>query len=633
MADKLAHSSSRWRQKKYIKAILGILVSLFCLWWVLHSVEKEEIFAAVRNIDPIWILAALLTTLWSYVLRAWRWPFFFGRQPPNFYDSFRCLIIGFFMNNMLPARMGEIVRAYLGSKATKQSGTIVLATIAAERLADGLAISLLFAVLFTFTSHPDEIERAQELYIVAYLFLFAAVITGVVLYKRQAIFSFLEKLGQIMPGHISNYTLVRIKRFIQGLEPLFRPSSVFVLSIFSLVVWLVELLVYYEVSVAFGYRMTLGGLSLFLAAVNFSSLIPAAPGGIGVIEAFATFALVRIGVNKETALAMVAAQHLIQYTVVGIPGAFYFFVNLGGKIPESVEAEMRDENGVVVAKYADVSQAKPTPIAEASFSSSSQVDLRSSAPEEIDISIVIPAYNEEYRLPTTLLSVLEYIKTRPENFEVLVVDDGSTDGTSKVAKQFTALSPSVRLLVYPGNRGKGYAVRFGIMNARGQLVLYNDADGATPIQEIERLEEALAGGVHVAIGSRAMYSRSTAVQTVWYRKYIGRVFNGIVNMLLLPGIADTQCGFKMFLRPVARYLFSRTKADRFSFDVEVLFLARKAGLKMVEVPVNWTNVPGSKINLAVDSASMFLDLLKFRLRDLFGAYGHVTYEEFLREGK
>jgi len=232
-----------------------------------------------------------------------------------------------------------------------------------------------------------------------------------------------------------------------------------------------------------------------------------------------------------------------------------------------------------------------------------------------------------------LLAVLEYTKKRPESFEILVVDDGSSDNTAKVALQFSELSPEVKLLTYPNNRGKGYAVKFGVTNARGRIILFDDADGATPIEEIERLEEAVLGGAQIAIGSRAMFSKHTAVETVWYRKYIGRIYNGIVNMLILPGIADTQCGFKMFVGPAARSIFSRTFSERFAFDVEVLFLARKLGLKIVEVPVNWTNIPGSKVNLARDSLAMFVDILKVRLRDAFGAYGRISHEDFLKESR
>jgi len=243
-------------------------------------------------------------------------------------------------------------------------------------------------------------------------------------------------------------------------------------------------------------------------------------------------------------------------------------------------------------------------------------------PDLLDLSVVIPAYNEEHRLPQTLLSILEYFDARKLSYEVIVVDDGSRDSTAKVVRQFSRLSPQVKLLMCPRNRGKGYAVRLGMMNALGALILYDDADGASPIEEFARLEAAMNLGADIAIGSRAIFAADTAVKTIFIRKAMGRVFNLLVNLLLLPQITDTQCGFKLFRRAVARRIFSQQHADGFSFDVEILFLAKRAGFKITEVPINWTNVPGSKVNLIKDSLLMFIDVVRFRLRDLFGGYSN-----------
>ncbi len=600
---------------------LGITVSILCIAWVLSSVEGDEVLGHIRDANYFLLFTAALTTFLSYLIRSWRWPFFFERNAPGLSDSFRCLITGFFMNNILPARMGELIRAHLGGRATNQSRSVVLATVAAERLADGLVISLLFAILFSTYHVGAEQGAVKEMFLVAYLFLAVGLFTACVLVWRQRIFRILRKLGDIMPGHFSSYTLLRIEKFIQGLEPLLVPKRVFILLLISVGVWLVELFVYFQIGWAFGVELTLGSAVLFLAAVNFSSLIPAAPGAIGVIEAFATMALVRIGLDKETAFAMVVLQHGIQYLVVGLPGTYFFFSRLGGRIPVSPDDENEeDESGVAKPNaFADVSEPRPLPREQ------QQDPLAELSAEEldkatVDVSVIIPAYNEEQRLPQTLLSVTEYLKGREGSFEVLVVDDGSQDGTAKVVTQFEKLSDSVRLLGYPNNRGKGFAVKFGMLNARGALMIYNDADGASPIEEMARLEAAIADGAQVAIGSRAMYSRETKVATVWYRKCMGRVFNGLVNVLLLPGIADTQCGFKMFERSVGRRIFSKQKEEGFAFDVEILFLARKYGCKIAEVPINWTNIPGSKVRLVHDSMGMFLDIVKIRLRDVLGGY-------------
>jgi dolichyl-phosphate beta-glucosyltransferase len=231
----------------------------------------------------------------------------------------------------------------------------------------------------------------------------------------------------------------------------------------------------------------------------------------------------------------------------------------------------------------------------------------------IEVSIIIPAYNEERRLPPTLIDVIDYFDRRNLAYEVLVIDDGSRDGTAEVVRKFERVRHQVRLIQLPKNYGKGHAVRLGVLNSRGAKVLFADADGATPIGEFERLEKALSSGGDIAIGSRALTSTDTKVTTSIHRRALGRVFNKCVNVILLPSIADTQCGFKMFTRKAAIFLFKRQRADRFSFDVELLYMAHKAKMAVKEVPINWKNVPGSKVNLVVDSLCMFRDVFRFRV--------------------
>lgn len=232
----------------------------------------------------------------------------------------------------------------------------------------------------------------------------------------------------------------------------------------------------------------------------------------------------------------------------------------------------------------------------------------------VTISIVIPAYNEARRLPPTLVDMIDFFDSRKVSYEIIVVDDGSRDGTEDVVKKFQRIRPTVRLIRLPQNHGKGHAVRTGVLNATGQRILFADADGSTPIGEFLRLDAALDTGFDCAIGSRAKKSDETVVKTRWYRLVLGRIFNGCVNLVLLPGIADTQCGFKLFTAQSARFLFERQRANRYSFDVEILYLARLAGIKVVEVPISWHNVPGSKVNLILDSARMLRDVFVFRWR-------------------
>jgi dolichyl-phosphate beta-glucosyltransferase len=232
----------------------------------------------------------------------------------------------------------------------------------------------------------------------------------------------------------------------------------------------------------------------------------------------------------------------------------------------------------------------------------------------VDVSIVVPAFNEERRLPPTLLDMVDFFDRLPLTYEIIVVDDGSTDTTSEVVRKFERVREQVKLIQLPKNYGKGHAVRLGILNSRGNFILFADADGATPIDEFNRLYSAMQSGAEIAIGSRAVTSTETRVTTSIHRKLLGRVFNRCVNTALLPSIADTQCGFKMFTRNAALFLFKRQHADRFSFDVEILYIARKADIAVVEVAINWTNVPGSKVNLLTDSMRMLRDVFTFKMR-------------------
>jgi dolichyl-phosphate beta-glucosyltransferase len=237
-----------------------------------------------------------------------------------------------------------------------------------------------------------------------------------------------------------------------------------------------------------------------------------------------------------------------------------------------------------------------------------------------DLSIVVPAYNEEARLEPTLRDIALHFRRLQRNVEILVVDDGSRDGTAALVNRLTAELPEVRLIRMPANRGKGYAVRAGVVNSTGCSVLFADADGATPISELARLEEALAAGADIAIGSRNVHGAGVEVRARFYRRVIGRAFHLLVETLTVRGIADTQCGFKLFRGDVAQDLFSRMRMDGFSFDVEVLLMAQRGGYTVAEMPVNWTHQPGSRVNLVTDSLRMARDLFIIRGHALRGWY-------------
>ncbi len=235
-------------------------------------------------------------------------------------------------------------------------------------------------------------------------------------------------------------------------------------------------------------------------------------------------------------------------------------------------------------------------------------------------SIIIPAYNEEKRLPAYLREIIIYFDGRKETYEVIVVDDGSQDGTVSEIERFRASAPSVRLIKSARNRGKGYAVRTGMLEARGVLRLFTDADGATPIREIERLELSIAGGADIAVGSRTVQDPTRTVQARAFRKITGSLFNLVVRSLGVANITDTQCGFKLFRAPVARALFRVQRCTGYSFDVELLFVAQRNKYRIVEVPVHWTDQAGSKVRVARDGLRMLYDIWTVRRNYRRGLY-------------
>lgn len=231
------------------------------------------------------------------------------------------------------------------------------------------------------------------------------------------------------------------------------------------------------------------------------------------------------------------------------------------------------------------------------------------------LSIVIPAYNEAERLPASLAAVRAWADVAGMPVEILICDDGSRDETATFVRDAAAEDARVRLVSLGQNRGKGAAVRHGVLQARHAWVLISDADLSTPIEEAERLAAAAkARGVPVAIGSRDVADSDIEVHQPWYREAMGRTFNRIVQTLAVPGVRDTQCGFKLLRTDVARAAFDRATVDGFAFDVELLMLVRKLGYEIVEVGVRWRNDDRSTVDPLRDSARMFADVLRLRWR-------------------
>jgi len=235
-------------------------------------------------------------------------------------------------------------------------------------------------------------------------------------------------------------------------------------------------------------------------------------------------------------------------------------------------------------------------------------------------SIVIPAYNESARIAATLDRVLAYASDHQWRAEIIVVDDGSHDSTPEIIRGYIARNPSVRLVQNPGNRGKGYSVRNGMLHAHGEIMLFSDADLSSPIEEAEQLFASIAQGNDIAIGSRWVRAELQTRKQPFYRQVLGRIFNLMLRVMLGLNFKDTQCGFKAFTRGAAQAVFPFQHIERWGFDPELLFLASKAGLKVAEVPVAWAHREGTRIHPIKDGFRMAGDLLHIRWNSLVGKY-------------
>ncbi|NQU42097.1 glycosyltransferase family 2 protein [bacterium] len=225
-------------------------------------------------------------------------------------------------------------------------------------------------------------------------------------------------------------------------------------------------------------------------------------------------------------------------------------------------------------------------------------------------SVIIPMYNEENRIGPSLQAVVDFMDQRSPSYEILVVDDGSTDASVAFVRQ---RFPHVRLLLNPGNRGKGYSVRAGLLASKGRWRLFSDADLSTPIEEIARFEKELTNGADVVIGSRALPESILEVRQAWWREISGRLFNKLVRLVSGLPFHDTQCGFKAYTAEAAKHIASLQRLEGWAFDVEHLHLARKMGLDVREIPVRWLNSADSRIHFLRDASRMLIDVIRIRL--------------------
>lgn len=304
--------------KRTLLHLLQWALTLVALNYAFRGIDWGTFRAHLWLMQVPWFALGFALTCGSYLLRARRWESLFPTPTLRYVDSVRVLILGFFMNNVLPGRAGELVRAHMGSKVTGEKRTLVLATVASERLIDGFTISVIF-LLFGLGLGDSEMERG--LFLVACLFGVVTAGVLVTLAMREPLFVAAKRVAAHFNNRAAHYVLEKFQIFINGLSPLTHKGTLPAVVAWSVVVWLIEMAVYYAVGRAYGVSLPWGHVVLFMVAVNFASLVPLAPGGLGMIEAVGSRALMSIGVSQELALTMVVTQHLIQYVVVGIPGA------------------------------------------------------------------------------------------------------------------------------------------------------------------------------------------------------------------------------------------------------------------------------------------------------------------------
>lgn len=236
------------------------------------------------------------------------------------------------------------------------------------------------------------------------------------------------------------------------------------------------------------------------------------------------------------------------------------------------------------------------------------------------LSIVIPVYNEEKRIHASLSKVVDYVKKNgiSDNSEIIVVNDGSLDNTVSVINQFKEDYNFIKLVDYKDNKGKGYAVKKGVLSAKGDYILFMDADLSTPLEEINKVIRFLDMSYDLSIGSRGLKDSKIIIQQPIYRRAMGKIFNLTVRLLLIKKIRDTQCGFKCFKKEVAREIFNQTKINGFCFDVEVLYIAQRKGYRIKEIPVKWYDFPDSKVGIFKDSLKMLIEIFKIKFINKYG---------------
>jgi dolichyl-phosphate beta-glucosyltransferase len=618
---------------RFWQLVIALTVSGLVLYALLGRFDLHGTMVFVRGADASRLMTGVALMILSYFLRGARWTIW--ERSLTYWDSLRLILIGFMGNNVLPARLGELLRAHCAAAVTAddRGRTTALGSIVAERTLDGVTLATFGLVSVALVTVDHRLEWALFGISIAFAGLGCALLCGACFHRR--IRSLIGVARRKFPGHITAFAGEKIAQFIDGLLPLATTPRLVAAVALTTLIWTVEVWCCYLIGTAVWNGMSLPLAHLMLVVVNFASLVPFTIGGIGTVEAIAPFYLISAGWPPPAALATVLLQHAAQYLFTTITGAVLYIWGGFYRLPFAQPKRTVTRQTREVSPSPDATDASIVAETRSSLLRY-RASLKPASRDEPQLSIVIPAYNEQSRLPRTVLATLRWCSALSLDFELIIVDDGSGDETLALARLFEDSDVRIRTLACP-HTGKGATVRLGVLNARGRVVMFMDADGATPLDEIPKLLGAIDSGYDVAIGSRVLQRPGEIeVTTSLHRRLIGRAFALCVNLFAIDGIGDTQCGFKAFRRSAVPAIFSRQRILGFAFDVEILFIARRLGLSIVEIPVNWQAQPGSKVNLVTDSIRMLWDISHVRWLhrgSLRGRPGVENQELRLDEGK
>lgn len=609
--------------KRITEFAISLILAGLIVYALFRHFDVQQTMESVRHAHAGSLIFGIALMAAAYLLRGARWRIW--ERSLTYWNSLRLILIGFMGNNVLPGRLGEVLRAHCAAAKVEagRGRSSALGSIGAERILDGLILGVFGLVAIALVPLGHRLD-----WVLLLPSLFFAVLTAALVFTfrhHDWIRSLLSAASRRFPGRVTAFSRDKATGILDGFLPLGTAPRMLGAIATTGIIWGLEIGACYVFGHAVWSGMTVRVALLFLVVVNFASLVPLTMGGIGTIEAAGPLFLIASGVPAQFALAMVLLQHAAQYLLTTISGGLLYWTGGFHRVP------VLRPKAVAIAH-------SPAPGAVQSSIERASPDLhkpgavfegRPKPGAEFQLSIVIPAYNEQARLPRTARETLRWCASRQIEFELIIVDDGSQDETLALARRFEESDARVRAIARP-HMGKGAAVRAGALNAKGRFVLFMDADGATPLDEIPKLIAAVEEGYDVAIGSRAARNPGEVeVRTPIHRRFIGRTFALAVSLLAFDGIRDTQCGFKMFRREAAADIFSRQKIAGFAFDVEILFLARRLSLLIAEVPINWVAQPGSKVNIASDSMRMLWDIGRIRWIH-HGLDHHRSPEEGLR---